>query len=376
MNPPKFKDLDTPTRVLMGPGPGMPHARVIRALGGPTLGHLDPELLKIYSEEQEMLRYIFQTKNASTFVVSGTGTAGMETALTNLIEPGDQVLCCIHGYFGTRLAEIAGRLGATVDRIERPLGEIFSVEEIELALKKKKYTLMTIVHAETSTGAEQLFIKEIAATAHKYGALIVLDTVTSLGGIPVKIDEWDIDVAYSASQKNLSSPSGLAPITIGSRALEKIERRSKPVSSFYLDLKLYSSYWGDPHTYHHTASSSLHFGLREGLRIICEDGLENTFQRYRANAQLLWDGLDEISVHPFIPIEYRLPPLTTARVPQGIDPHKVRGQLLNEYNIEIAAGFGTLKDQVWRIGLMGYSSRKENILLLLAAMQELIRNKI
>ena len=373
MEAPLFQDLDTPTRILLGPGPGMPHPRVIRALGAPTLGHLDPVLLKIFEEEQELLRYVFQTKNAWTFVLSGTGTAGMEAALINLIEPEDRVLACIHGYFGARLAEIAERLGGSVDRIERPLGEIFNVEEIEAALKKRKYKLLTIVHAETSTGAEQLYIKEIAAAAHKQGALIVLDTVTSLGGIPVKIDEWDIDMAYSASQKNLSAPSGLAPITVGPRAMEIIENRKKPVVSFYLDLKQYSNYWGSPHGYHHTASASLHFGLREGLRIIAEDGLEDTFDRYRANAQILWRGLEEIDVRPFIPIEYRLPSLTTARVPQGIEPHKIRTQLLNEYNLEIAAGFGALKDQVWRIGLMGYSSRKENVMLLVSALNELIK---
>jgi alanine-glyoxylate transaminase/serine-glyoxylate transaminase/serine-pyruvate transaminase len=372
MNAPIFKDLDVPARILLGPGPGMPHPRVIRALMTPTLGHLDPELLKIYQEEQDLLRYVFQTANPWTFVISGTGTAGMEAALTNLIEPGDQVLACIHGYFGARLAEIAERLGAGVDRIERPLGEIFDVHEIDSALKKRKYKLLTIVHAETSTGAEQLRIKEIAAAAHAQGTLIVLDTVTSLGGIPVKIDNWDVDIAYSASQKNLNAPSGLAPITVGPRAREVIEKRTRPVSSFYLDLKQYSNYWGDPHGYHHTASASLHYGLREGLRIIAEDGLANTFDRYRENAANLWSGLESIDIRPFIPLEYRLPSLTTARVPQGIDPHKIRTQLLNEYNIEIAAGFGALKDQVWRIGLMGYSSRKENITLLLAALNELM----
>lgn len=372
MNAPKLNDLNTPTRILLGPGPGMPHPRVIRALSAPTLGHLDPELLKIFKEEQELLRYVFQTKNTWTFVLSGTGTAGMEAALVNLIEPGDSVLACIHGYFGSRMAEIAERSGASVDRIERPLGEIFPVEEINAALNKKKYKLMTLVHAETSTGAEQLFIKEIAAAAHKTGALLVLDTVTSLGGIPVKIDEWDVDLAYSASQKNLSAPSGLAPITVGSRAMEIMEKRTRPVSSFYLDLKQYSNYWEGAHGYHHTASASLHFGLREGLRIIAEDGLNDTFARYRANAEELWNGLEEIGVRPFIPLEYRLPALTTARVPPGVDPQKVRAALLNEYNIEIASGFGVLKDQVWRIGLMGYSSRKENITLLLAALKKLI----
>jgi len=374
MTAPIFTDLNVPSRILLGPGPGMTHPRVMRALVAPTVGHLDPVLLKIYGEEQQLLRYVFQTGNEWTFALSGTGTSGMEAALTNLIEPGDSVLACIHGYFGARLAEIAKRLGASVDRIEKPLGQIFSVEEIESALKKKKYKLMTLVHAETSTGAEQLHIKEIASAAHKNGTLIVLDTVTSLGGIPVKIDEWDIDMAYSASQKNLGAPSGLAPITIGPRAREVIEKRTKPVSSFYLDLKQYANYWGGAHAYHHTASASQHYGLREGLRVIAEEGLENTFARLRSNAESLWNGLEDMDAPPFIPIEYRLPPLTTAKVPAGCDPHKVRARLLDEYNIEIAAGFGALKDQVWRIGLMGYSSRKENIILFLAALREILKD--
>ncbi|MGE5072099.1 MAG: pyridoxal-phosphate-dependent aminotransferase family protein [Anaerolineae bacterium] len=373
MPTPHIPELDTPTRILLGPGPGMPHPRVVRALMTPTLGHLDPELLRVYAEEQQLLRYVFQTDNEWTFALSGTGTSGMEAALTNVIEPGDRVLACIHGYFGARLAEIAERLGAVVDRIERPLGEIFDVDEIEIELRKKEYKLLTIVHAETSTGAEQLHIPEIAAAAHRRGALIVLDTVTSLGGIPVKVDEWEIDIAYSASQKNLGAPSGLAPITVGSQARQAIEARKKPVSSFYLDLQQYANYWGGAHGYHHTASSALHFGLREGLRVIAEEGLDRAFSRYRANAEVLWSGLERLGITPFIPLSYRLPPLTTARVPEGVDPQKVRGQLLNEYNIEIAGGFGALKDKVWRIGLMGYSSSRENISLLLAALSELAR---
>lgn len=372
MKAPSFRAIDPPTRVLLGPGPGMPHPRVVRALAAPTLGHLDPELLRIFSEEQDLLRYAFQTTNPWTFALSGTGTAGMEASLANLIEPGDAVLACIHGYFGGRLAEMAERLGASVDRLERPLGEIFSVEEVAAALKRRKYKLLTLIHAETSTGAEQLDVKEIAAAAHKYGALIVLDTVTSLGGIPVAVDAWEVDLAYSASQKNLGAPSGLAPITVGPQARAVIEKRSKPVSSFYLDLKLYWNYWNEAHTYHHTASSSLHFALHEGLLVITEDGLDLTFSRYRENAEALWGGLECLGVQPFIPLPYRLPSLTTARVPSGIDPHAVRARLLKDYNIEIAAGFGSLKDQVWRIGLMGYSSRRENVTLFLAALEELL----
>ena len=365
--------FDPPARILLGPGPSMPHPRVIRALSAPTIGYLDPEMLALYSEEQELLRQIFQTKNEWTFSLSGTGTSGMEAALVNLIEPGDEVLIAIHGFFGERLAEIATRVGGQVDRITRPLGEIFTVEEIEAELGKKKYKLFGIVHAETSTGAEQLHIKEIADAAHKHGALILLDTVTSLGNIPVRIDDWNIDAAYSASQKGLGSPAGLAPITIGARAKQKIEARKTPLMSFYFDLKGYANYWGSAHAYHHTASASLHYALTEGLRVLTEEGLDNVFVRLRSNSEYLWSGLEEMEIPLFIPLEYRLPPLTTAHVPAGVDPHNIRARLLNEYNIEIAPGFGALKDKVWRIGLMGYSSRKENVTLLLGALRELLK---
>ena len=367
---PKF---DPSARVLLGPGPSMTHPRVIRALGAPTVGHLDPELLALYAEEQDLLRTLFQTKNEWTFALSGTGTSGMEAALVNLVEPGDEVLVAIHGYFGERLADIAARVGAQVDRITRPLGEIFTVEEIEAALKQKQYNLFAIVHAETSTGAEQLHIKEMARIVHQHGALLLLDTVTSLGNIPLNIDEWDVDTAYSASQKGLGAPSGLSPITVGPRAKEKIENRKSPVASFYLDLKAYANYWMGSHAYHHTASANLHYALAEGLRVIVEEGLENTFARLRRNSESLWQGLEDMDIPPFIPLEYRLPPLTTAQVPTGVDPHQIRSRLLNEYNIEIAAGFGSLKDKVWRIGLMGYSSRKENVTLLLGALRELLK---
>jgi alanine-glyoxylate transaminase / serine-glyoxylate transaminase / serine-pyruvate transaminase len=367
---PKF---DPSARVLLGPGPSMTHPRVIRALSAPTVGHLDPELLALYAEEQDLLRTVFQTKNEWTFALSGTGTSGMESALVNLIEAGDEVLIAIHGYFGERLADIAERVGGKVDRITRPLGEIFTVEEIGSALKQKKYELFAIVHAETSTGAEQLHIKEIADLAHQNDTLFLLDTVTSLGNIPLKIDEWNVDAAYSASQKGLGAPSGLAPITIGARAKETIEKRKSPVASFYLDLKAYANYWMGAHAYHHTASANLHYALSEGLRVIAEEGLDNVFARLRGNSETLWRGLEAMDLPPFIPLEYRLPPLTTAQVPTGVDPHQIRARLLNEYNVEIAAGFGALKDKVWRIGLMGYSSRKENVTLLLGALRELLK---
>jgi alanine-glyoxylate transaminase/serine-glyoxylate transaminase/serine-pyruvate transaminase len=373
MTPQNYLELKPPTRILLGPGPSMADPRVLRVMAYPSIGHLDPYLLKLYEEEQELLRSVFQTKNEWTFALSGTGTSGMEAALANLIEPGEAVLVASHGYFGERLAEIANRLGGLVDRIARPWGEIFSVEEIEAALSKKKYKVFAIVHAETSTGAEQLHLVEIIAKAHQWGALVVLDTVTSLGGIPVKVDEWGVDLAYSASQKCLGASAGLAPITVGPRARATIEKRAKPVSSFYLDLKLYAGYWNENHAYHHTAPSSLHLAFREALRLVAEEGLEERFTRHRENAMFLWDGLTTLGLPPFIPREYRLPVLTTPQLPPGLDEGSIRKRLLDEYNIEIAGGFGALKGKVWRVGLMGYSSRRENVSLLLEALKVLIR---
>jgi alanine-glyoxylate transaminase/serine-glyoxylate transaminase/serine-pyruvate transaminase len=365
--------IPIPSRLLLGPGPSMTDPRVQQALASPTLGHLDPVLLGLFSEEQTLLRRLFQTGNQWTFALSGTGTSAMECALANLIEPGDPILVAVNGYFGARLVEIGLRLGAQAEHIDRPLGEIFTLEEIEAALARRPYKLLAVVHAETSTGAEQLHIGEIAAAAHRAGALLLLDTVTSLGGIPVKVDEWEVDIAYSASQKNLSAPSGLAPITLGERARQTVLGRQTPVRSFYLDLNQYEAYWTGAHAYHHTASASLHYALYEALQLIFEAGLEPTFERLRRNAELLWAGLEELEAPPFIPLEYRLPPLTTACVPAGVDPHPLRQKLLTDYNIEIAAGFGSLKDKVWRIGLMGYSSRPENVEALLTALKALLK---
>jgi alanine-glyoxylate transaminase/serine-glyoxylate transaminase/serine-pyruvate transaminase len=373
MTPKIYPELEPPDRILLGPGPSMVDPRVLRAMTYPSIGHLDPYLLGLYEEEQELLRSVFQTNNEWTFALSGTGTSGMEAALANLIEPGDAILVAVHGYFGERLAEIANRLGAAVDRIMKPWGEIFSVDEIQSELMKKKYKILAIVHAETSTGAEQLNIPEIVSTAHQQGALVVLDTVTSLGGIQVKVDEWEVDLAYSASQKCLGAPSGLAPITVGLEARKMIEHRSVPVSSFYLDLKLYAAYWNGNHAYHHTAPSSMHLAFREALRLVVEEGLEKRFTRHLENAKLLWEGINDLGLPLFIPPRYRLSMLTTPRLPAGMDEVSIRKMLLDEHNIEIAGGFGPLKGQIWRIGLMGYSSQRSNVSTLLDALKTLIQ---
>lgn len=366
------KDLDPAPRILLGPGPSMVPPRVLRAMATPLVGHLDPQFLELMAEEQQLLRYVFQTKNELTFSVPGTGTAGMETALCNFIEPGDRVLVGVIGYFGERLCQIAARYGAQVDRVECNWGEVLDPEQIEAALKKEQYKLLALVHAETSTGARQPGIQTIAELAHRHGALLVLDTVASLGGLPVEVDAWDVDIAYSGTQKSLSAPPGLAPITISPRALEVFRNRKTPVGNWYLDLNGLEKYWHSPHAYHHTAPISLHYALREALRVVEEEGLEQRFARHKANAELLWEGLEALELPPLIPVEHRLPTLTTPQLSAGINDAAVRSRLLNEFNLEIAGGFGPLQGKVWRIGLMGFSSRRENVTLLLAALEQIL----
>lgn len=368
----EIKDLDTPSRILLGPGPSTVSPRVLRAMAQPLLGHLDPLFLALMDEVQQLLHYVFQTQNELTIPVSGTGSAGMEAALCNFIEPGDHVLIAINGYFGERLFDMAGRYRAQVDRLERPWGQVFDPGEFETAMQAKNYKLVALVHAETSTGAWQPGIADIAAAAHRHGALLVLDTVTSLGGLPVEIDAWGVDVAYSASQKCLSAPPGLAPLTVSPRARDVLRGRKTPVANWYLDLTLLDKYWGHDRTYHHTAPITMNYALREALRMAAEEGLESRFARHRQNAELLWEGLEALDLPPFVPHEYRLPSLTTATLMPSIDDAAVRRRLLDDYNVEIAGGFGPLKGKVWRIGLMGYSSRREYVTLLLAALRDIL----
>ena len=371
----KFKDLEISPRILLGPGPSMVPPRVLSALSMPVTGHLDPEFLTLMQEVQELLRYTFQTENELTVPVSGTGSAGMEAALCNLIEPGDRVLVAIMGYFGERIYEIAGRYGAQVDRLDRPWGQVFEPDEIKAALDKKNYKLLALVHGETSTGVLQTGIADIVAAAHQNGTLVVLDTVATLSGVPVEVDAWDVDVVFSGSQKNISAPPGLAPLTVSPRAREVLRNRSTPVGNWYLDLSLLEKYWGKERTYHHTAPVNMNYALREALRLIVEEGLQARFERHRTNGEMLWAGLEEIDIAMLIPSEYRLPVLTTALVPSGVDALEVRKRLMADYNLEIAGGFGPLQGKIWRIGLMGYSSRPEHILLLLAALREILSKR-
>jgi alanine-glyoxylate transaminase/serine-glyoxylate transaminase/serine-pyruvate transaminase len=346
----------------------MAHPRVLQAMAAPLVGHLDPVFLEIMDRIQNMLRYTFETQNRLTIPVSGTGSAAMETTIANLVEPGDPVLICINGYFGLRLADMAGRYGGEVTTISRPWGEVFAPEQVEEALKATPAKIVAIVHAETSTGARQP-LEEIARLVHDAGGLLIVDAVTSLGGIPVAVDEIGIDACYSGTQKCLSVPPGLGPVTFGPRAEEKIQKRKTPVANWYLDMSLVQKYWGKERTYHHTAPISSNYALYEGLRLIVEEGLQVRWERHQQNAELLWEGLEAMDLTPHVPLEHRLPTLTTVRLPDGIDELAIRKKLLNEYNIEIAGGLGELAGKVWRIGLMGYSSREENVLLLLAALE-------
>jgi alanine-glyoxylate transaminase/serine-glyoxylate transaminase/serine-pyruvate transaminase len=345
---------------------------VLRAMSTPLLGYLDPEFLKLMDETQDLLRYTYQTENALTLPVSGTGMAGMEAVLSNLLEPEEKLLVCSAGFFGNRLEEVARRHGAEVTKIEKAWGEVFAPGEIEQALRSSGAKAVALVHAETSTGALQP-MEGISEVAHRRGALLILDCVTSLGGVPVKLDEWGVDAGYSGAQKCLGCPPGLAPVSVSERAREVMRNRKHKPEAWYFDLELLSKYWGPERVYHHTLSATLVYALREGLRLVAEEGLEARWARHRANAEHLWEGLAELDLVPFVPPSHRLPTLTTVRVPEGADEAKVRARLRDEYGIEIGAGLGPLKGQVWRVGLMGYASRRENVTLLLGALREILR---
>ncbi len=364
-------NLDIKPRTLLGPGPSNVHPRVLRAMSFPLVGHMDPQFLTLMNEIQDLLRYVFQTKNEFTIPVSGTGSASMEASMANFIEPGDEVLICVNGYFGLRLMDMASRYGAKVRSINKPWGEVFSLDEIEAELKKQPAKIVGIVHAETSTGALQP-MEGLGDLVHEYGEILVMDCVTSLGGLPVKVDDWGVDVAYSGTQKCLSIPPGLGPLTISPRALEVLNNRKSPVANWYLDMSLLSKYWGKKRTYHHTAPINMNYALYEGLKMIKEEGLEARWDRHQQNAGLLWEGLQDLGIKLIVPRPNRLPSLTTIQIPEGINDQDVRRQLLQDYNIEITGGLGDFAGKAWRIGCMGYSSRRENVTMVLGALKEIL----
>ncbi|MEC9004632.1 MAG: alanine--glyoxylate aminotransferase family protein [Planctomycetota bacterium] len=363
--------LNPPLRTLLGPGPSDIHPRVLDAIGKPTVGHLDPYYLQVMNDLQEMLRGLFRTQNEMTMAISATGSAGMETTIVNLVEPGDSVLICINGVFGMRMADVAERAGAQVTKLERPWGEVFHADELAEAIKACRPKIVGIVMAETSTGAWQP-IEEISRVVHEHDALLLVDAVTSLGGVPVEVDAWDIDAIYSGSQKCLSCPPGLAPVSFGPRAMEIIQNRTHKVQSWYLDVSMLANYWGTTRAYHHTAPINMTYALYEALRIIHEEGLDACHERHARNHQALKAGLAALDIRYSAEEGYQLPMLNAVHIPDGIDDGNTRKQLLERFNIEIGGGLGAFQGKVWRIGLMGYASRQENVLSFLEALETLL----
>lgn len=347
-----------PERLLLGPGPSPVDPRILEAFTRPTLGHLDPAFLSLMDQVRDMLRRVFRTKNELTFAVSGTGTAGMETCLVNLIEPGDEVLVLVQGYFGQRMADIAGRCGGRVKTLEARWGEGFTPDQVEAALGGMKPKVVAFVHAETSTGYRQE-VPEIVRAAHRHGALAVVDAVTSLGGIPVETDAWEIDAVYSGTQKCLGGPPGLAPVSFSPRAVEAMERRRSKCVSWYLDMTLVRNYWGGHRAYHHTAPINNIYGLHESLRIVLEEGLENRWKRHEEAHARFARGAARLGLEFQVKEGHRLPQLNVIRIPPGHDDKAGRKRLLEEHGIEIGGGLGELAGKVWRVGLMGYGARPE-----------------
>jgi alanine-glyoxylate transaminase / serine-glyoxylate transaminase / serine-pyruvate transaminase len=367
----QLKPLEIPSRLLLGPGPSNAHPTVLQAMNTSPVGHLDLSFLALMDEIQSLLRYVWQTENSLTIAVSGTGTAAMEATIANAVEPGDVVLIGIAGYFGNRLVDMAGRYGADVRTITKPWGKVFNLDELQTALKTHRPAILALVHAETSTGARQP-LEGVADLCREVGTLLLVDTVTSLGGVPLFLDAWGVDLAYSCSQKGLGCSPGASPFTMSLRAAEKLEQRQTKVANWYLDMSLLGKYWGAERTYHHTAPINLYYALREALRLLAEEGLANSWERHQKNVEYLWEGLENLGLSMHVEQEYRLPTLTTVCIPAGIDGKAIARQLLNEHNIEIGGGLGELAGKVWRVGLMGFNSRKESVDQLLAALQQVL----
>lgn len=361
-----------PDRILLGPGPSTVHPRVLRAMSAPLLGHLDPAFLELMEETKRLLRFVFQTSNELTVPISGTGSAGMEACLVNLLEPGDTAIVGVNGVFGARMADIVERCGATCVKIEAPWGRIIEPETVRVALEQHpEAKLVALVHAETSTGAWQP-LAEVGRMVREADRLFVVDAVTSLGGCPVRVDDWLVDACYSGTQKCLSCPPGLAPVTFGPRALAALERRKRKVQSWYLDLTMIAKYWGEERVYHHTAPISMNYALLEALRIIEEEGLEARWRRHERNHRALAAGLAALRLPLAAQEGHRLWTLNSVRIPDGVDDAGVRRALLAEFHLEIGGGLGPLKGKTWRIGLMGESSTAANVLLVLHALERVL----
>jgi len=360
-----------PIRTLLGPGPSPVSPRVLAALALPVVGHLDPKFLEIMDQSMAMLREVFQTKNRLALPMSGTGSAGMETCFVNLVEPGDAVLVGVNGVFGTRMVDVAQRCGAQVDTVEAEWGTALDAQKFKDALGKKQYKVAAVVHAETSTGVLQP-LDDIAEMVGESGALLMVDTVTSLGGAPVRVDELGIDACYSGTQKCLGCPPGLSPVTFSERAVEVIRKRKTKVQSWYLDLSMIEKYWSSERIYHHTAPISMNYALHEALRIVLEEGLEKAWQRHRQVHETFVREMRKLELEPAVAESIRAPMINTVKVPEGVDDPKVRQRLYDDFDIEIGAGLGPLKGKIWRVGLMGHGARVENIEILSKALKQLI----
>jgi alanine-glyoxylate transaminase / serine-glyoxylate transaminase / serine-pyruvate transaminase len=363
--------LNPPSRTLLGPGPSPVHPRVLQSLSLPVIGHLDPEFLKIMDENMAMLREVFQTRNRLALPMSGTGSAGMETCFVNLIEPGDAVLVGVNGVFGMRMVDVAERCGAQVDKVEVEWGTALDPAQFRAALAKKPYKLVAVVHAETSTGVLQP-LEEISRLVHEQDSLLLVDAVTSLGGAPLKFDDWGIDACYSGTQKCLSCPPGLAPVTFNERAITAVRDRKRKVQSWYLDLSMIEKYWGNERVYHHTAPISMNYALHESLSAVLEEGLQACWRRHRHVHEVFIREIQKIGLGPAVAEEIRAPMINAVRIPDGVDDAEVRRRLYDEFDIEIGAGLGPLKGKIWRVGLMGHGSRVENVDLLVKALRQLI----
>ena len=366
---PEASQLNPSPRVLLGPGPSDVPPRVLTAMAMPLLGHLDPEFLALMNETQELLRWVFRTGNALTFPVSGTGSAGTETCVVNLVEPGDRMVVCVNGVFGQRMTDVAQRAGAAVTTVERPWGGVFDPNQVREVLQRVRPKVLGIVHAETSTGAWQP-LADLGPLCREFDTLLLVDTVTSLAGVPVEVDAWGIDAVYSGTQKCLSCPPGLAPVSFSPRAVEAINRRKSKVQSWYLDMTMVQRYWGEERFYHHTAPISMIYALREALRLVREEGLEARWQRHLRNHRALKAGLAALGIDYAAAEGHQLPQLNAVRIPAGVDDLAVRKRLLAEFGIEIGGGLGDFRGKAWRIGLMGYSSRPANVVLFLGALEQ------
>ena len=360
----------------MGPGPSGVHPRVLEALSSPLVGHLDPQFLAVMDNIQGMLRQLFRTENRLTIAVSGTGSSGMESAFVNVVEPGDEVLVCVNGVFGNRMSDIVERIGGVLHRIDRPWGEVFDPAEIEEALARHPdVKVVAIVHAETSTGALQP-LEEIGELCRKGDRLFLVDCVTSLAGEQFEADAWNVDMAYSGTQKCLGCPPGLAPVTFSERAVEKLKARKSKVVSWYLDLSMIEKYWTEgERAYHHTAPISMNYALHEALCLVHEEGLEVRWERHRRNSAVLVAGLEALGFRLFAQEGHRLPMLNAVWIPEGVDDAKFRKALLDEYDIEIGGGLGEVAGRIWRIGLMGETSSRENIMTFLGALEALLERE-